>query len=399
MAIEDFHPRTNRRPVTVFYGRVSKAAFALVSLSALSACSESQGAPPAPPPAEVSVLRMEPQRVAVTTDLPGRATAFLIADVRPQVGGVVVKRTFVEGGDVTAGQPLYLIDPATYQATYDSSMATLAKNKAAFTSAEAKAKRYKPLASVQAVSRQDFDDAIASAAEAEADVGTAMASLEQAKINLAYTKVMAPITGTIGRSTVTPGALVTSQQTSALATVTQLDPIYVDVTQSSATMLRLRQELAAGKIQKAGANSAKVGLALEDGTLYPRTGTLQFSEVNVDQGTGTVLTRAIFPNPDHILLPGMFVHAEIQEGINDKAFLVPQESVSRNVHGDATVLLVDVEGNVSLQIVRTERAIGDKWVVTAGLKAGDRLIIEGVQKARPGAHVRVVDASTASTKD
>ena len=385
-----FHPSLDRWSRRIF--SILPAAWLL----ALCGCDTSSSAPSTAPAVEVGVLTLEPQRFAVTTELPGRTTAFQIAEVRPQVSGVIVKRAFIEGGDVKAGQQLYLIDPATYQATYDSAVATLAKNKAALVTARAKADRYKSLVASRAVSRQDYDDASASAAEAEADIATAMANIEQAKINLAYTKVMAPITGRIGRSSVTAGALVTSQQTTSLATVTQLDPIYVDVTQSSATILRLRKELADGKIQKAGANAARVDLFLEDGTHYPHPGTLQFSEVNIDEGTDTVLTRAIFPNPEHLMLPGMFVHAALQEGINDKAFLVPQRSVSRNAHDDATVLLVDGRGQVSLQIVRAEKAVGDKWVVTAGLKAGDRVIVEGVQKARPGAVVTVADANKAA---
>jgi membrane fusion protein (multidrug efflux system) len=342
----------------------------------------------APPPQPVGVVTLKTQPVALTTELPGRTSAFLTADVRPQVNGLITKRTFTEGADVEAGQPLYQIDPATYQATYDSAVATLAHNQAALLTARSKASRYKPLAAAQAVSKQDYDDAVAAAAEAEADIGTAKAAIEQAKINLTYTKVESPISGRIGRSSVTPGALVTANQTTALATVTQLDPIYVDVTQPATTLLRLRQELADGKLQQTGPNQAKVQLLMEDGTKYASDGTLQFSEVNVDQTTGTVLLRAIFPNPKHLLLPGLYVRAELQEGVSDKALLVPQQGVSHNSHGDATVLMVGPDNKVVLRIIQAPRAIGADWLVTGGLAAGDKVIVDGLQRVRPGAVVQ-----------
>jgi membrane fusion protein (multidrug efflux system) len=357
----------------------------------LAGCDEKKAAPPAPPPADVGVMTVKPQSVNLTTELPGRTAAFLTADVRPQVNGLIYKRVFTEGADVKEGDQLYQIDPATYQATYDSAVATLAHNQAALATARAKAARFKPLAAAQAVSRQDADDATAAAAEAVADIATAKAAIEQARINLAYTKVQAPISGRIGRSTVTPGALVTANQTTALATVTQLDPIYVDVTQPATTLLRLRQEAASGKLQTTGPNQAQVQLVLEDGTKYATPGTLQFSEVNVDQTTGTVLLRAIFPNPDHMLLPGLYVRAELQEGKDDNAFLVPQQGVSRNSHGDPTVLLVGKDNKVALKIIQTSRAIGNKWLVTGGLAAGDRVIVDGLQRVRPGAAVHATE--------
>ncbi len=365
--------------------------FFLVSGLILAGCDDKPAAAPAPAPAEVGVMTVKPQAVSLTTELPGRTAAFLSADVRPQVSGLINKRIFTEGAEVKAGDPLYQIDPATYQATYDSAVATLAHNQAALVTARAKAARYRPLAAAQAVSRQDADDAVAAAAEAVADIGTAKAAIEQARINLAYTKVQAPISGRIGRSTVTPGALVTADQTTALATVTQLDPIYVDVTQPTTALLRQRQEMAAGKLQTSGPNQAQVTLVLDDGTKYARPGTLQFSEVNVDQTTGTVVVRAIFPNPDRLLLPGLYVHAELQEGTDDNAVLVPQQGVSRNSHGDATVLVVGKDSKVALRIIQTSRAIGDKWVVTSGLAAGDRVIVDGLQKARPGAAVHATE--------
>jgi membrane fusion protein (multidrug efflux system) len=342
-------------------------------------------------------VTLKPQPVALSTELPGRTTAFLTADVRPQVSGLVTRRIFIEGADVKAGEQLYQIDPATYQATYDSAVATLAHNQAALASARAKSARYKPLAAAQAVSRQDYDDAVAATGEAAADIGTAQASIEQARINLVYTRVTAPIGGRIGRSSVTPGALVTANQTTVLATVTQLDPIYVDVTEPATTLLRLRQELADGKLQTSGPNQARVELILEDGSKYQVAGTLQFSEVTVDQGTGTVLLRAIFPNPDHKLLPGLYVRARLQEGVNDQGFLVPQQGVSHNTHGDPTVLVVDEDEKAALKIVQTSRAVGDQWVVTGGLAAGDKVIVDGLQKVHPGAAVQATEVKANAT--
>ena len=349
-----------------------------------------------PPAAEVGIVTLKAQPVTLTTELPGRTTAFLTADVRPQVSGLILKRIFVEGAEVKAGDPLYQIDPATYQATYDSAVATLAYDQAALVTARAKSARYKPLAAAQAVSRQDYDDAVAAAGEAVATIGTAQAAIEQANINLTYTRVNAPISGRIGRSAVTPGALVTANQTTVLATVTQLDPIYVDVTQPATTLLRLRQELAAGKIQQMGPNQAKVTLVLENGAKYPVPGALQFSEVTVDQATGTVVVRAIFPNPDRLLLPGLFVRAELQEGTDDQALLVPQVGVSHNTRGDPTVLVVNQDNRAALKIIQTSRAIGDDWVVTGGLAPGDKVIVDGLQMVRPGAEVHATEVKVDS---
>ncbi len=366
----------------------------LIAALSLAGCDRKPAAAPgAPPAAEVGVVTLKAQPVTLTTELPGRTTAFLTADVRPQVNGLILKRIFVEGAEVKAGDQLYQIDPATYQATYDSAVATLAYDRAALVTARAKSARYKPLAAAQAVSRQDYDDAVAAAGEAVATIGIAQAAIEQARINLIYTKVNAPISGRIGRSAVTPGTLVTAGQTTVLATVTQLDPIYVDVIQPATTLLRLRQELAAGKIQQTGLNQAKVTLVLENGSKYPTPGTLQFSEVTVDQATGTVVVRAIFPNPDHLLLPGLFVRAELQEGTDDQALLVPQVGVSHNTHGDPTVLVVDKDNKAALKIIHTSRAIGDNWVVTAGLAPGDKVIVDGLQKVRPGAEVHATEAN------
>jgi membrane fusion protein (multidrug efflux system) len=360
---------------------------ALAGLAALTAltvsCSRKHPAPPAPPP-QAGVITVHVQPVMSTTDLPGRTTAIMTSEVRPQVSGVILKRLFIEGSDVEEGQQLYQIDPSIYQATYDSAVATLAYDEAALAAANAKAARYKPLAAAQAVSEQDYDDAVAAEQEAQANIEMATASIEQARINLQYTKVLSPITGTIGRSAVTPGALVTANQTGILATVTQLNPIYVDLNESSDTLLRLKQEMAAGQLQNLNGGAAKVTLKLEDGSAYPLAGKLQFAEVEVDEGTGTVLLRAIFPNPQHLLLPGMYVHAELEEGINRSGILVPQLAVSRDVRGDATVLVVGEDNKATLRVIQTGAAIGDQWVVTGGLKPGERVIVDNLLNVQAG---------------
>ncbi|MBN8906723.1 MAG: efflux RND transporter periplasmic adaptor subunit, partial [Rhodospirillales bacterium] len=370
----------------------------LLPLVLLAGCKERGPAGPlasGPPAVKVITLRSEP--VVRTTELPGRTNAVMTSDVRPQVSGVILKRLFTEGSEVTEGQPLYQIDPATYQVSYESALATLAHDQAALATAKAKAARYKPLAAAQAVSTQDYDDAVAAEKEAVADIASARASVEQARINLVYTKVLAPISGHIGRSSVTPGALVTADQTNALATVTQLDPIYVDLNQPATALLRFRKELSNGELERVGGSAAKVTLKLEGGSTYPIAGELQFSEVTVDQGTGTVLLRAIFPNPDHMLLPGMSVHAVLQEGVNRNGILVPQGAVSRNVRGDATVLLLGKDNKAELRVIQTGPAVGADWVVTGGLKPGEHLIVEGLQGVRPAMAVRpAVDHTSAA---
>ena len=370
------------------------------ALPALSAChgEEAKASAGAPPPAKVGVVTVKPQAVTRRTELPGRLSAYMVSDVRPQVSGIILKRLFTEGGEVKKGEPLYQIDAATYQAAYDSASAQLQHDQAVLAAAKAKAESYGPLLKSNTVSQQDYRDTEAAAKEAEADIASAKASLEQASINLRYTKVLAPISGTIGRSSVTPGALVTANQSTALATVTQLDPIYVDMNQSATTLLRLKQEMAAGQIEKAGDGSAKVTLKLDDGTVYPLPGKLQFTEVTVNQGTGTVLLRALFPNPDHLLLPGMFVHAEIEEGVNRNGILLPQPAVSRNTHGDPTVLVVGEGNKVSQKIIQTGEAIGNKWVVTGGLKPGEKVIVDGIQNAQPGTVIDPVAPLAADSK-
>jgi membrane fusion protein (multidrug efflux system) len=365
----------------------SPAAAAVLGIGlavSLAGCDKKAPPPPPPPPPQVGIIVIKTQNVARTTDLPGRTNAVLTAQIRPQVSGVILKRLFVEGSEVAAGQQLYQIDPATYQASYDSAVATLKHDQAALATDQAKAARYKPLAEAQAVSQQDYDDAHAAALEDQASIAGAKAQIEQAAINLQYTKMTAPIAGTISASAVTPGALVTADQSTLLATITQLDPIYVDMDESSTTWLRLKQEQDAGQLERASDGSPKVSLMLEDGSTYAMPGRLQFSEVNVDQSTGTVLVRAIFPNPQHLLLPGMYVHAELEDGVNKDGILVPQQAVSHNAHGDATVLLVNPKNIVAPQIIQTSTNLGNDWVVTGGLKAGDRVVVDGLQSAIPG---------------
>jgi membrane fusion protein (multidrug efflux system) len=337
---------------------------------------------------EVTTVTLAPQQLAVTTELPGRTAPFRVAEVRPQVGGVLQKRLFTEGGEVKAGQQLYQIDPAPYQAAYDSAAATLARAEALRTSAHLKVERYKPLVAANAVGRQDFDDAVAAEQQNAADAAAGRAAVETARINLVYTKVLSPISGRVGRSSVTEGALVVTGQASALATVQQLDPIYVDVTQSSVEMLRLQRELAEGHLRNAGNGQAETRLILEDGSEYPEAGRLLFSEVTVDQGTGSVTLRAVFPNPKRLLLPGMFVHARVEEGVADQALLVPQQGVTRSQSGEATALVVGADNRAELRVLKVDRAIGDKWLVTDGIKAGDRVIVEGLQKVHPGTPVK-----------
>jgi membrane fusion protein, multidrug efflux system len=366
------------------------ATIALVVSVSLNGCGKTGAAVPqkqAPPP-EVGVVVVQPQRVALTTELSGRTSPCQVAEVRPQVNGIIQKRVFTEGSDVKAGEVLYLIDPATYQAAFASAKAAEARAEANLGGVRLKEARYNDLVKIKAVSQQDYDDAHAALQQAEADVASTRAAVETARINLAYTKVKAPISGRIGRSTVTDGALVTASQPTALATIQQLDSMYVDVTQSTAELLRLKQNLANGVLKKSG--SAQVKLLMEDGSPYPLTGTLKFSEVTVDQSTGSVTLRAVFPNPRHALLPGMFVRAILEEGVNEKAILIPQRGVTRNPKGDAMVMAVGAEEKCEPCQIKVVRTVGDCWLVSEGLKAGDRVILEGIQKARPGTVVKTV---------
>ncbi|MGV2354562.1 UNVERIFIED_CONTAM: efflux RND transporter periplasmic adaptor subunit [Pseudomonas aeruginosa] len=340
----------------------------LVAISALSGCGKSEAPPPAQTP-EVGIVTLEAQTVTLNTELPGRTNAFRIAEVRPQVNGIILKRLFKEGSDVKAGQQLYQANLASTQE---------------------QAQRYKLLVADQAVSKQQYADANAAYLQSKAAV-------EQARINLRYTKVLSPISGRIGRSAVTEGALVTNGQANAMATVQQLDPIYVDVTQPSTALLRLRRELASGQLERAGDNAAKVSLKLEDGSQYPLEGRLEFSEVSVDEGTGSVTIRAVFPNPNNELLPGMFVHAQLQEGVKQKAILAPQQGVTRDLKGQATALVVNAQNKVELRVIKADRVIGDKWLVTEGLNAGDKIITEGLQFVQPGVEVKTVPAKNVAS--
>jgi membrane fusion protein (multidrug efflux system) len=365
----------------------------LAGIIALTGCKQ-QAAPGGPaaakPNPEVGVVVTTVAPVTLTMELSGRISPQMVAEVRPQVGGIIQKRLFTEGRDVKAGETLYQIDPATYQAALASAKATLAKTEANVFTLRQKAERYKQLVTINAVSRQEFDDTSASLKQAEADTDAAKAAAETAQINLAYTRVTAPIAGKIGRSTVTPGALVTANQSAALATIQQLDPVYVDVTQSSADLLRLKRSLASGELKNSDPNQAKVKLLLEDGTPYPQEGVLKFSEVTVDQSTGSVTLRAQFPNPNHLLLPGMFVRGIVQEGVREQAMLVPQRGISRDPAGNAIALVAGENDVVERRMIKTERTVGDAWLVTEGLKVGDRVIVEGIQRIRPGSTVKVV---------
>lgn len=355
---------------------------------ALTGCDDKQDQQGGQQMPEVGVVTLKTEPLQITTELPGRTIAYRIAEVRPQVSGIILKRNFVEGSDIEAGVSLYQIDPATYQATYDSAKGDLAKAQAAANIAELTVKRYQKLLGTQYISKQEYDQALADAQQATAAVVAAKAAVETARINLAYTKVTSPISGRIGKSSVTEGALVQNGQASALATVQQLDPIYVDVTQSSNDFLRLKQELANGSLKQEN-GKAKVDLVTSDSIKFPQSGTLEFSDVTVDQTTGSITLRAIFPNPDHTLLPGMFVRARLQEGTKPTALLVPQQGVTRTPRGDATVLVVGADNKVETRQIVASQAIGDKWLVTDGLKAGDRVVVSGLQKVRPGAQVKV----------
>jgi membrane fusion protein (multidrug efflux system) len=345
---------------------------------------------------EVGVVTVSPRPVTITTDLPGRTASYRVAEVRPQVSGVVLKRLFVEGSEVKEGQPLYQIDPAPFQASYDSAKATLEHAQAELTTAKLLEERYRPLVGANAVSRQQNDNAVASALEARADVASAKAAVETARINLAYTHVLSPISGRTSRSSVTEGALVTASQVAALVTVTQLDPIYVDVTQPATVLLRLQRELEAGQLLNRGANAAAVGLKLEDGSEYSREGSLKFSEVTVDQSTGSVTLRAEFPNPSHRLLPGMFVRARVQEGVRQQALLVPEPGVTHDQRGEPVALIVGNGNKVEQRTLKTDRVVGDQWLVVGGIKPGDRVVVSGVQQAHPGDEVKPVEAAQAA---
>ena len=372
-----------------------KSGFALTALllAPLTACgggdkAQQQQQQPAGPP-QVSVVTVQPQAVTLTTVLPGRTSAYETSEVRPQVNGLITARLFTEGDQVRAGQPLYRIDAQPYQAQVANARAALARARAAIASSAALQRRYGELVKINAIARQDFENAVTSAEQARADVAAQQAALRSAEIDLARTTIRAPISGRIGRSVATTGALVSSAQTDALTTIQRIDPVYVDVTQSSADLLRLRQQLAAGDLSRGG-KAARVQLRLEDGSVYPIQGTMQFADVSVDPATGTQTIRALFPNPRGLLLPGMYVRAELVQGTQSDAILVPQRAVTRDERGNPTAMVVGADGKLQSRALTAPRTIGESWLVTAGLKPGDKVVVEGAMMLRPGMPVKAV---------
>ncbi|VWB45835.1 efflux RND transporter periplasmic adaptor subunit [Burkholderia paludis] len=382
--------------------RVERVPYRLITVATaavfLAACGKKESAPPPQTP-EVGVVTVQPQSVPVFSELPGRTSAFLVAQVRARVDGIVLRREFTEGTDVKAGQRLYKIDPAPYIAALNSAKATLAKAQANLVTQNALVARYKVLVAANAVSKQDYDNAVATQGQAAADVAAGKAAVDTAQINLGYTDVVSPITGRVGISQVTPGAYVQASQATLMSTVQQLDPVYVDLTQSSLEGLKLRQDVQSGRLKTTGPGAAKVSLILEDGKTYSEQGKLQFSDVTVDQTTGSVTIRAVFPNPGKVLLPGMFVRARIEEGVNENAFLVPQIGVTHDQKGQAVALVVNASNKVEPRPLKTVGMQGQNWVVEGGLEAGDHVIVQGVDKVRPGATVKTVPAQLAPADD
>jgi membrane fusion protein (multidrug efflux system) len=384
-------PSSGSRPSA----RAPRVALLLAAVAAVAGCSRGgQKAAAAPSgPVEVGVVTLEPTSVTLTRELPGRTSAYRVAEVRARVNGIVQKRLFTEGSDVREGQPLFAIDASPYRATLEGAKAQLARAEAQLANAKLVSSRYADLVKDNAVSRQEYENAMAALQASEADVSAGKAAVETARINLGYTTVTAPVSGRIGRSAVTEGAYVQQAQATLLATVQQLDPVYVDVTQASVDVLRLRRDLEDGKLQSAGKGQAKVKLVLEDGREYPLAGALQFTDVTVDPSTGSIALRALFPNPKKELMPGMFVRARLEEGVNPEALLVPQQAVSRDQKGLPFALVVGADRKVERRQISTDRAIGDAWLVTAGLKRGEQVIVEGLQKVRPGVEVKPVAAA------
>jgi membrane fusion protein (multidrug efflux system) len=371
------------------------------ALGLLAAACNRQVQPPPPPVPEVATVTVGRQRVALTTELPGRTSPYRMAEIRPQVNGLIQKRLFTEGSDVQAGQALYQIDPAPFQAALDNAQAALGRAQANLPALQLKADRYKEALADKAVAQQDLDDASAALKQAGADVAYYQAMVETARINLGYTRVVSPISGRIGRSSVTDGAIATAYQPAALATIQQLDPIYVDVPQSTAELLRLQRRLLEKRLNRDGTNANQVDLILEDGSKYPSEGTLEFRDVSVDPTTASVILRMVFPNPNGVLLPGMFVRAVVKEGVNEQGILIPQQAVSRDPKGNPLALLVNASGNVEQRMLVIDRAVGNQWLLSSGLSPGDRVIAEGMQKVQPGAAVKEVpfdDAQKPETK-
>jgi membrane fusion protein (multidrug efflux system) len=375
----------------------------------VTGCKKKEAHPPGGPggfggPLEVSVLTIAPASVTLTQDLPGRISALRVAEVRARVNGIVLRRHFTEGSDVKEGQLLYEIDPAPYKAALDSALGTLARADANARTASLKEERYKQLLAVKAISKQDYDDAFANQRTFEADVLSGKAAVETARINLDYTKVTSPVAGRIGISQVTEGAYVQASNATLLATVQQIDRVYVDVTQAASDLLRLKRDFAAGRLKADETGNARVKLILENGEIYPEEGTLQMSDVTVNETTSSVTLRAVFPNPRGELLPGLFVRARLEEGSNPDAILVPQLAVSRNTKGEPTTMVVGANSMVELRVLQVARAVGNQWLVSSGLKAGDQVIVDNLQRIRPGAPVKVaqlapptVPPATAST--
>jgi membrane fusion protein, multidrug efflux system len=347
-------------------------------------CGKKTAAGGAPPPPEVGVVTVATAPLPVTTELPGRIDAVRTAEVRARVAGILLKEAYVEGADVKAGDVLFQIDPAPLQASYDSAQAALAKAGASLKQTQAQADRYQVLVKIHAVSRQDFDNAVSGAAQGSADVLTAKANVETAGLNLGYARVTAPISGRIGKALVTEGALVGQNETTELAVIQQLDPIYFDFTESSVDLLRLRKQLADGQLQSVEPGAVKVTLLLEDGSVYPRDGKLLFSDITVDPTTGMITLRAEFPNPDDILLPGMFARGRLEQAVNNGAISVSQRAVVHGADGGTTVFVVTPDNKIEVRPVTADTALGDRWIVTSGLKAGDRVVVEGLQKIQPG---------------
>ncbi|WP_049630128.1 efflux RND transporter periplasmic adaptor subunit [Cellvibrio sp. pealriver] len=345
---------------------------------------------------EVGVVTLAVSDIPLEAELPGRTSAFRKAEVRPQVSGIIQKRLFEEGASIKAGEPLYQIDPATYEAAHNSAKAELARAQANLVAAAAKESRYKNLVAIKAISQQDYDDALANLGQSKANVAAATAAVESARINLKYTQVLAPISGVIGKSSVTEGALVNAGQADVLASILQLDPIYVDVSQSAEELLKLRRSALKGDINSS--EVAKVRLILDDGSVYEHEGQLQFAEVGVNESTGTVTLRAKFPNPERLLLPGMFVRTQVDEGIYNNALLAPQRGIARDRSGNATALVLNKEGIVESRQLTTGRAVGDQWIVLDGLAVGDQVIVEGLQKVKPGAPAKAAAVSSAAAE-
>ncbi|WP_082584343.1 efflux RND transporter periplasmic adaptor subunit [Noviherbaspirillum sp. Root189] len=369
------------------------------AISVLSGCGEKTANAQTPgggmPPPEVSVVTVAPQRLVMTTELPGRIEATRVAQVRARVPGIVLKRVFREGSDVKAGDVLFRIDPGPYQAAFNSTVAAVAKAEANLAQANLKVQRYKPLVETNAISKQEYDDALTAQKQATADLATAKATQETARLNLGYATVNAPISGRIGRALVTEGALVGQGEATPLAMIQQLDPVFVNLTQSSNDMLQLRRAMANGQLKRVGKDEAKVTLVGEDGRPYPHSGKLLFSDVAVDESSGAVTLRAEFPNSDRMLLPGMYVRAQLEQAVTENAITVPQQAVMRDMTG-ASVMVVGADGKVTQRPIKADRSQGNSWIVSEGLKEGDQVIVEGLQKVKPGAAVKSIPWKNAS---